>query len=316
VDLWQKRHQLLGSDSSIARVAGQVAVEEIRGLLEGLWRQWHQSNGPSVGVIDGSFIGGQWYSVLVERGSMPIFAGLEPLTKRGKELPVSVELIDRLAQQYGKGFVDYLLADGLYACESFWKACAAAQIHGIVKTQESGLVICQDAAWWFDQPFKVPGVEYHEGFDARRLCTYRLQALEDRSWGNTSITLKVVRVEETYLKGPRAGHTEQFWVLSQAQDLDARTLRHWAHERWFIENNGFKAFADQAHSKHIFSRDPHTAHVLSTWQLIGLMLISAYRLYIHQFATQFRCLWDHHQLSLRTLRFLLCQTGPLSYSTG
>jgi len=40
---------------------------------------------------------------------------MKKIEKRGKELPTSKALLKKLKEELGKGFVDYLLTDALYA---------------------------------------------------------------------------------------------------------------------------------------------------------------------------------------------------------
>lgn len=48
-----------------------------------------------------------------------------------------------LQRKYDK--LDYLLADGLYACEEFWRVCESKGVSGVVKSPEESLTILQDA---------------------------------------------------------------------------------------------------------------------------------------------------------------------------
>jgi hypothetical protein len=288
-----------------------MGEESVEPLLEGVYERLNaqglckvevEGKRMRVGVVDGSGIGGQLASFLMLLGEVPTILALQRLKKKGKELPVTLRMLRQTPQRWGRGFLSLVLGDGLYPTTSFWKTCQSIGSDGVVKTDEITLSIVQDANGIFDAPQLLPGVDYITGTDAERGCRYRLWAVEALPWSNTEITLKVARVEETYLKGKRAGQTIRFWVLSQNQSLNALTLRKLAHWRWFIENNGFKALNEQVHSKHLFSHNPHAALVIAHLQLIGFMLLQAYRVYLQYWKNQLKTFFDHGALSLQLLR--------------
>jgi hypothetical protein len=109
------------SDTTLARVAG--AFQGTAQVLRQLWRQLRARGdlgmqGEHVQVIDGTILGGQWTTVLAEIGRAPAIMASAPYPGRGNELSASIKLIKRLAVDEGR-FTDYLLGDGLYACERF-----------------------------------------------------------------------------------------------------------------------------------------------------------------------------------------------------
>lgn len=296
------------SDTTISRVCTRMEVSVLKKNLHGVAEKIRQEGmlGVSVGgqrcrvgIVDGSSLGGQLASVLVEAGDVPTCLGLERIPKRGKELPVSLALIQ---SKIPSDKLDYLLADGLYACEEFWRVCESTGVSGVVKTPEESLTILQDANGLFDAKERLEGVEFTEGTDAQRECTFRGWGVENLPWSHRERLLKVVRVEETFFKGKFAGGTHRFWVLSQDQSLSAVSLRELAHQRWFIENEGFKALNEQVHSKHLYSHDPDTAWVISLLQIIGAMLISAYHWFLSEMKESLEWLWDHGSFPMRLLR--------------
>jgi len=71
---------------------------------------------------------------------------LEPMEKRGKELPAGYALLRRLKAKLGTGFVDLILGDGLYLNAPFFNLCLGEiKSDVLVKTDERGLRIIQDA---------------------------------------------------------------------------------------------------------------------------------------------------------------------------
>jgi hypothetical protein len=286
------------SDSSLSRICAGLGGfhDSLRLLGQGLCRGYKRTR---LGIIDGSSLGGQLASVLIEPGLLPRYWGFQLIPKHGKEFPVSLELLRRFRTA---GF-KYLLADGLYARKPFWDVCDQLHCFGLVKNPDLNLTIIQQAQGLFDYPVRGRGVGYQEcqGTDALRAVAYHIWKTEGL-WSNTHRRLTVARVQETQLKGPRQGQTDTFWVLCQDLTIDPDVLRELAHGRWYIENNGFKALNEQTHRKHRFSHDPSTAAVMAAFQMMGMMLIAAYRARLLRAGQCFRFLIDHGQLSFRSLR--------------
>ena len=292
------------SDTTLTRVAG--GFDGTGGLLRRLWRRMRSQghlgiDGEHVSVIDGTSWGKQLTSVVAEIGKAPAIVATRPIPGTGNELSASLKLIHQLAAEEGH-FTDYLLGDGLYPCERFWKACDAATCWGLAKTSDyKPYAILQQARLLFDHPIRGSqvGYQYLEAFDAQRACHYRLWQTTGL-WANTRRRLTVARVEETFVKGKR--QTEIFWVLCQDLAIAPKKLLDLMHARWFIENNVFKAFNDQAHSKHQFSRTAHTAEVFSHLQAIAFMALGAYRNFLERHHDRLSTLWDHGRIPLRLLQ--------------
>ncbi len=292
------------SDTTLSRVARQF--QGTAKLLRRLWRQVRSQGylgfeGNHVAVIDGTSLGGQLTSVLAEVGEVPTILATEPSPGTGHELTASVRLIERLAAEEER-FTDYLLGDGLYACERFWQACDQVKCWGLVKTSDQDpLALSHQARLLFDYPVRGEhvGYQYVEGFDPEHACRYRIWQTTGL-WADTRRRLTVARVEETFLKGKR--QTEVSWEFCQDLHITPQKLWNLMHARWFIENNVFKTFNDQAHSKHPFSRDPHTAEVFMHLQALTFMALGAYRSFLARHRALLPTLWDHSQIPLRLLQ--------------
>ena len=308
----------VASDTTVERVCGMTPKSWARVSLRASWRRMRsegllgvnlQGKRLRVGVIDGTMLGGFMSSVLVEVGRVAAPICLGRIPKRGKELPVSEAVLQHVAGKEGQGFLSHLLGDGLYAAESFWRSCEAIGTAGVVKTDEVGsLLILQDANGIFDASPSLPGVEFVEGLDPVRGCSYKVWAVAEMPWSNTERRLKVARVTETWLKGRFKGQTLSFWVISQDQTLDAVSLRELGHLRWFIENKVFRSFNEQANTKHCFSRNSRTALVIAALQMIGVLWVNAWRHALSTFKDRIRSLWDHGTFPLRRLRAKLWST--------
>lgn len=71
---------------------------------------------------------------------------LEPMEKRGKELPAGYALLRRLKAKLGTVFVDLILGDGLYLSAPFFNLrLGELKSDVLAKTDERGLRIIQDA---------------------------------------------------------------------------------------------------------------------------------------------------------------------------
>lgn len=304
----------VASDTTVSRVCDVMKTSDLRGRMKGMWRSARREgllgveiNGRRrrVGILDGSFIGGQYMSVMVEAGEIPVPVSAVRYPKRGKELVASGILLRHLAKHDGRECFDYALDDGLYANEPFFSACEEAGIQAIVKLkpeEADRLLILKDARGLFDAPKRLTGVEYAEGLDKERGCRYRVWGVAGLEWSTGGRTLKVVRVQEEWLKGPYKGQTLEFWVISQDQDLDALTLRRLAHLRWFIENNEFKALNEQAHTKHVFRRQSAGALNITLLQMMGRTWLELYRHELRRLRERMKHLWDHGSFPLRLLR--------------
>jgi len=72
-------------------------------------------------------------------GSVSLMVDLEPMEKRGKELPAGYALLRRLKAKLGTGFVDLILGDGLYLNAPFFNLCLGEMKSDVlVKTDERG----------------------------------------------------------------------------------------------------------------------------------------------------------------------------------
>jgi len=292
------------SDTTVARVAR--GFYGTASALRQLWRRLRSQGylgrgGQHVSVIDGTSWGGHLTSVVAEIGAAPAIVGTRPIPGTGNELSASLKLIQQVAAEEGR-FADYLLGDGLYACERFWKACDQVGCWGLVKTSDrEAFAIFHQARMLFDHPIRGEQVGYQvlEGLDAARACRYRIWQTTGL-WADTRRRLTVARLEETFLKGKR--QSEVFWVLCQDLTIAPQKLLDLMHARWFIENNVFKAFNDQAHSKHQFSHTGHTAEVLSHLQALAFVGLGAYRSFLERHKNLLPELWDHGRIPLRLLQ--------------
>lgn len=307
----------VASDTTVSRVCDVMKTLDLRNRMRGLWRSARREGllgvevggrRRRVGVVDGTFLGGQWMSVMLEAGEIPAPVSVVRYPKRGKELVASGALLRYIGRREGRGCFDLALFDGLYANEPIWAACEEIGTCAVVKLkpeEADRLLILKDARGLFNAPKLPPGVEYVKGVDKVRGCRFEVWAVADLEWSGTGRRLKVARVREKWLKGPYKGQTLEFWVISQDPTLDALALRHLAHLRWFIENNGFKALNEQAHTKHVFRRQSAGAFNISLLQMMGRTWLELYRHGLRAMKEKMKHLWDHGTFPLRLLRVYL-----------
>ncbi len=220
--------------------------------------------------VDGSQFGGFYGCVLQVLGETNLLLDIEPTTGKGKELPTSRILLQRAFDEYGLGFVDLFLLDGLYKDRKTINLILSKGSHVLVKTTETRLNIIQDANGLFTYWEKFPGVDYQKGFDVDRLCEYQVWSCGSFHLWGVKGNIKVAHVLEYYIKEDRH---EDFWVLCSDEKLSGLQMREGGHIRWTIENNGFRALNEQTNCDHVYTHDFHTFLALMLMIFIGWDLL-------------------------------------------
>ncbi|MCH8296094.1 hypothetical protein IH992_33875 [Candidatus Poribacteria bacterium] len=119
----------------MARSLGLMARETLWPILRATYQLGVQSGQSKyqlrdgkrrIGIIDGSGFGRFFASCFEIVGPISLMVGLEPIPKRGKELPASYALLRNLKRQYNTNFVDLILGDGLYPNAPFFNLCLAS----------------------------------------------------------------------------------------------------------------------------------------------------------------------------------------------
>jgi len=218
-----------------------------------------------------------WLCPAIIRRSKPATGHRENHSK-GKELPTTRKMLERVFHNYGDGFVDLFLLDALYKDKKTINLINSHKSHALVKTEETRLTIIQDAhglfTHWGDHP-GVDGVEHMKGFDVDRMCEYELWSCGSFEHPGVGKTMKVTHVKEDYIKEDRH---EDFWVLCTDESLSGLQMRELGHIRWRIENNGFKALDEQTNCDHVYTHDAHTFLALMLMLFIGWNLLLLFNL--------------------------------------
>ena len=280
-----------GSDTTLLRVLGAWQRGRLRQATYALHRALHQqrqdrtvlSTGKAVqlAIVDGTAMGGHRFSVLSFAGAVFQPVDVEPSPGRGHELADSRRLLRRAVKVLGSGFATHVLYDGLMAVKKdFVRMRHLWGMHLVVKTKEQTLEVVQScrAAWQGqrDEALRRLGVEVTRGVEAARGVSYRVCAQRGIVWDGLDEPLNVAWVQETPVKGARAGQTEEFWVLTTDATLSAEELRELAHARWGIENLGFKAANAQVSSKLGYVRNARVKETLLLLWSWGLGLLGAW----------------------------------------
>ena len=267
------------SDSTISRSLSTYFLEPPRSYLKSLYTRARHNGKCKIDLcgrklkaacVDGSMFGGFYGCVLQSLGAANLLLDIEPTTGKGKELPTTRKMLQRVFHDYGDGFVDLFLLDGLYKDKKTINLILSHQSHVLIKTEETRLCIIQDADGLFTHWEDDPDVEHIEGFDVGRMCQYELWSCGSFYHSGVDKSMKVAHVKEDYIKQDRH---EDFWVLCTDESFFGLQMRELGHIRWRIENNGFKALDEQTNCDHVYTHDAHTFLALMLMLFIGWNLL-------------------------------------------
>lgn len=266
-----QRTRPAGSDTTLSRSLAGMALAPLHRLLTAVDRLG-RALGPGrcpvgggrwrIGILDGTTWGSLQASCFAEIGPIGLIGGVERLPTQGQELPTSESLLRRLLRQEGPRWIDLLLLEGLYVAQGFLRgALNEGHLDVLIKTEEKGLAIIQDAMGLFRSP-DAPryGVEHRKGTDVQRMRTYEIWACEGFTLNGVAASWKVAWVRETEIT---TGTPHECWVLTTREALTADEMRELAHWRWDIENNGFTQLNALVHTKHRYARPPHAQEAMA-----------------------------------------------------
>ena len=313
--LKRKKSKVAVSDTELIRRLGGFQTKEIEeGLIEIVMKAQEMNlmkvklpGGESlrIGSIDGTEFGKFKRSCFQMLGEVNLFMAMEEIEKRGKELPSSKRLLIRLRNKFGKGFVDIILADALYGNQPYIDTCTEELgIDAVVKIREKDeetrkLDIIKEVdmivAHYQETKGNVVGVEHIRGTDVNRLVEYEAWAVSDLYNLGTVKPLKVAKVVEEEIKSEKKS---TYYVITTRQSLKVEQLRQLGHDRWSIENNGFKAFNAQVKSKRVYTDDEK---VFEPLYLIFMMAFDLLLIYYHLFGDLLKQLYPGARLTLAFL---------------
>lgn len=279
--------KMVASDTTIERVTEGIRRSSIqsigydvidKGDEQALWDLRLPSGKKlRLGIVDGHWAGGVWASVLAVSGKSDGVVDLERYPGRGHELEASRRVLKRAFEKLGKGYFGIVAGDGLYASREDYELCLDHGSHLLVKTDEVGLSVIEDARCLFNArgAKDFQGVGWTKGYDARRRIGYEVWWAEEFDWQGLKMT--VAWVKEHHRK-PSKGQPEdtEFWVLTTATGLTGEDLRELAHSRWEIENNIFKRLNFLVKSKRGCSHNAKVMENLLRIWMIGVTILGAY----------------------------------------
>ena len=255
------------SDTTISRSLEEMKLDPIRSVLVSAYHvgrisglsKWDGALGKyRVGIVDGTCFGPYMASCLEIVGQSALLIDMEPIPKRGKELPASHALLRRVNTALGTGCLDLMLGDGLYFNAPFFNLCLE-ELHSdvLVKTDDARRDVIVDAMGLFQTPpGAFDGIVRAEGTDLERVCTYQMAMASGFEMEGVEELVSVVWIREEYLKK----HLRvEFWVIFTQRYGPGLTIedgRGLGHLRWDVENHGFKEFNQTMHSKHRYSQKP------------------------------------------------------------
>jgi hypothetical protein len=226
-----------------------------------------------IGIIDGSQTGGKYGSYLgIKRKTGGIIlADYEPSGGRGKELSSSKALIKRMHEELGESGVDLLLFDMLYLNEGMYDLVEEGYVknilikytpdlkgdgtpklrRNILKRFEYYLALKEKPKKSKSELMKMEscGYSYESGYDKDRGVTYSIWSITSM---DTDGRYKISKVIE---KDGKTNKTNLFYVFTTDKQMSGNRMRELGHNRWLIENNGFKMLNDLVQSKHKWFED-------------------------------------------------------------
>jgi len=221
------------SDTTISRSLSTYLLFPLRSYLKSIFiraSHWGKcvidvcGRKLKVACVDGSQFGRFYGCVLQSVGEANLLVDIEPTTGKGKEIPTTRILLDRVFDEYGDGFVDMFLLDGprVRGDKKTINQVVSRKSHVLIKTTEASLSIIQDANGLFTHYEQFEGVEYTKGFDVDRLCEYEVWSCDSFRFPGVKRSMKVAHVKESYTKEERH---EDFWVLCTDESLTGPRVR-------------------------------------------------------------------------------------------
>jgi hypothetical protein len=273
------KREIAVSDSTMERSLKGFSLDSARKVLKAVAvfskaRGYHKvtlfsGRRLSAGIIDGTEIGKKLCSVFYEIGKVNLAVDGERIEKRGKELAASWKLIERNLPD-----VDIVLLDGLYYVKDRINWVRSQGKHILIKTQEQGLTIIQDAEELFQryENFKDE-VEYYEGTQVRddgKKFSYKAWAVGELRTDGVDYPLKVAKVEQVNLTSKGE---ETYYLITTWGELTGLEMKEAGQLRWRVENNAFKKGNEQFALKHAFIDDEHG------WEAMTLILFVGFNLF-------------------------------------
>ena len=297
--LFNCKRKMVVSDSTIARVLRWVIPDQPKMFLLSLVSHFDRlglldkalepGGAPRrIGIIDGSVMGGHHHVTFSLHGSIDYPVLIEDQQRRGKELPVALELIDKAQEHLGECFPDLILCDSLYFNTNTFRKVRSKGAHILIKSSNPEFrSVLQDAQFLFEHDV-VEGVETDSGFDYVRLCHW---SMKKTSGEFADYPIQIAHLVEDYPKRTKNAHCE-CWIVSTDISLSSLSLREAAHLRWHIENNVFKRISHLAGTKRFYFKDPRRFYSMLRLFCAALATFDAYICIMRNSEREFKRLMD------------------------
>jgi hypothetical protein len=290
---WFGQGRPVVSDTTMSRSLEGMKLDPIRSILVTAYHRgrncglskWEGACGKHrVGIVDGSGFGSYMASCVEIVGQSALLLDMEPIPKRGKELPASHAVLRRVTRALGTGCLDLVLGDGLYFNAPFFTLCLE-ELHSdvLVKTDDARREVIVDAMGVFrTPPGQFEGIIRAEGLDVERACTYQMAMASGFEMDGVEEEVSVVWIHEEYLKKDRS---VDFWVIFTQRygpGLTIEDARQLGHLRWDVENHGFKEFNQTMHSKHQYARRGQVMAPIELLLSLIFILLQVFRQHLEE----------------------------------
>jgi hypothetical protein len=209
-------------------------------------------------------------------GSVPFLLDVEPQRKGENEVACGLRLLGRVLQDYPRAF-DLVVADGLYLGAPFVRFCLGHRKDVVIVLKDDRRDLFQDAQGLFR--LEPPKVEV-EGSLVRK--TWDVEGLN--SWTAVDVPIRVVRSLETRTvrrqrtKTPETIVSDWIWATTlSAQKASTRTVIDAGHNRWLIENKGFREMGTFWYADHVYR---HEAEAIVAFLLTLMMALNLFRAFV------------------------------------
>lgn len=260
----KREHDLVCSDSTFQRVLRWLDPRETErfqlSLLDHYHRQsvgkkplMHGGRPRSLGVIDGSCMGGHYLCALALHGELSYPVLIQGCSGRGRELEAGKVLIRKASSSLGELKPELLLLDSLYFTRTIFQLAHTNGFHVLIKSSDPEFrTVLQDAKFRFSLgPQSVQKVDRSGGYDALRLCSWSLETTSESFAG---LPVRVAHLVESFSKNPE-DPPHQAWIVTTDLSLLPEELREAAYARWSIENDVFKKLSHLTATKRFHFKD-------------------------------------------------------------
>jgi len=209
-------------------------------------------------------------------GQVPFLLDIEPQRKGEDEVGCGLRLLGRVLKDYPRAF-DLIVADGLYLGAPFVRFCLGHGKDVVVVLKDDRRDLLQDAQSLFrlEQPrVEVKGPLVCQMWDVEGLT----------SWTAVDVPIRVVRslesrtVRRQRTKTPETIDSDWIWATTLGtQKASTRAVIDAGHDRWLIENKGFREMGTFWHADHIYR---HKAEAIVAFLLTLMLALNLFRAFV------------------------------------